>query len=143
KEPLGIVLNRTGEKHELRPEEIEAMCGSRVIGSIPEDKDVRRSISSMNPVVHERPYSRSSVAFSEIAAGLSGTVYKRPRMIRVKRMLRGVRKGSSHDRSWIFPLIDNVRSEVHKEAPRPKRKVYARSRREKAIRAVRNLRVGD
>jgi septum site-determining protein MinD len=88
KEPLGIVLNRTGDRYELRPDEVEAMCGSSVLGSVPDDRNVKRSIFNRNPVVHERPYSSSSVAFSEIAAALSGIEYKRPRMLRMKRLLR-------------------------------------------------------
>lgn len=87
-EPLGIVLNRTGDRYELRPEEVESMCGLRVLGCVPEDRAVRRSIFNRNPVVYERPHSRSSVAFMEIASALSGTEYRRPRMLRVRRLMR-------------------------------------------------------
>jgi septum site-determining protein MinD len=88
KEPLGIVLNRTGEGYELRPEEVGAMCGIRVLGSVPEDRAVKRSIFNRNPVLHEKPLSGSSVAFMEIAALLSGVEYNRPTMLRLRRLLR-------------------------------------------------------
>ncbi len=88
REPLGVVLNRTGDRYELRPEEVEAMCGVRVLGCVPEDRAVKRSIFNRNPVLYERPHSRSSVAFMEIAALLLGIEYKRPGMLRLRRLLR-------------------------------------------------------
>lgn len=88
KEPMGIALNRTGDRYELRPEEVGAMCGIRVLGSIPEDREIKRSIFNRNPVLYERPLSGSSVAFMEIAAAISGVEYRRPRMLRFKRILR-------------------------------------------------------
>jgi septum site-determining protein MinD len=87
KEPLGVVLNRTGDRYELRPEEVESMCGLRVLGSVPDDKAVKKSIFNRNPVVHDSPYSRSSMAFQEIAAALAGVEYRRPRMPRIRRAL--------------------------------------------------------
>jgi septum site-determining protein MinD len=88
KEPLGVVLNRTGDRYELRPEEVEAMCGVRVLGCVPEDRTVKRSIFNRNPVLHERPLSKSSVAFMGIASSIAGVEYKSPRMLRVRRLLR-------------------------------------------------------
>jgi septum site-determining protein MinD len=88
KEPLGVVLNRTGDRYELRPEEVEAMCSIRVLGSVPEDRAVKKSIFNRNPVVHEQPNSRSSVAFMGIAAGLAGMEYRSPRMLRMRRLFR-------------------------------------------------------
>ncbi len=88
REPIGIVLNRTGDKYELRPEEVEAMCGIKVLGCIPEDRAVKRSIFNRNPVLYEKPLSKSSLAFMEIAASLSGTEYSRPGMLMLRRLIR-------------------------------------------------------
>jgi septum site-determining protein MinD len=87
-EPLGMVLNRTGDKFELRPEEAEAMCGARVLGSIPEDRSVKRSIFNRNPVLYESPLSKSSLAFMQIASQIAGLEYKSPRMVKLRRLVR-------------------------------------------------------
>ncbi len=87
KEPMGIVINRSRDSYELRPEEIEAMCGLRVLGTVPEDSLVRKSIFNRNPVVHEKPHSKAAVAFSGIAASLAGLEYRKPRMLAVRRLL--------------------------------------------------------
>jgi septum site-determining protein MinD len=88
KEPLGIVMNRTGDKYDLRPEEVETMCGVRVIGSIPDDRAIKRSIFNRNPVLHDKPLSKSSMAFMEIAASLAGQEFKSPRMLGLRRLIR-------------------------------------------------------
>ncbi len=88
KEPLGVVLNRTGDSYEMRPDEVGALAGTKILGSVPEDRAIKRSIFNRNPVVHDRPNSRASVAFMEIAATTAGMEYKRPRMLRMKRLLR-------------------------------------------------------
>ena len=88
KEPMGIVLNKSGDKFELRPEEVEAMCGLKVLGQIPRDRAVRKSIFNRNPVIFEVPNSRASIAFMEIASAVSGKEYKRPRGLAFRRLFR-------------------------------------------------------
>jgi septum site-determining protein MinD len=87
-EPVGIVINKATGKNELRADEVEALAGIRVLGSVPHDKTVKKSIFNRNPVVHDSPNSRASQAFFEIASGICGREYSKPRMLRMKRLLR-------------------------------------------------------
>lgn len=82
KEPLGIVVNRYKDKYELTTREIEEMCDLSVIGRIPEDNDIKRSIFEKTPIVSLKPYSRSAVEFNRIAAALVGAEYSPPGVLR-------------------------------------------------------------
>jgi septum site-determining protein MinD len=86
KEPMGIVVNRAKDSYELRPEEIEAMCEAPVIGKIPEDKLVKKSLFNKTPIVFDSPHSHASLAFRKIAATLVGEDYKAPRTAFLRRM---------------------------------------------------------
>jgi septum site-determining protein MinD len=87
KEPLGIVINRVRDKFELTTEEIEEMCDLNVIGRIPDDKHVRRSMFEKTPIVSLRPLSKSSVEFQRIAAALIGAEYSPPGMLGLRRLM--------------------------------------------------------
>ncbi len=70
---LGIVVNRVkGHKHEMSKREIELMLDAPIIGSIPEDVHVPKSISLKTPVVHYKPRSKSSREFRKLAAKIIG-----------------------------------------------------------------------
>lgn len=87
KEPIGIVVNRTKDSYELRPDEIEAMCEAPVIGMIPEDNHVKRSMFERTPLVNYKPYSPASIAFKKIASNLIGEEYTPPRFHKIRNML--------------------------------------------------------
>jgi cell division ATPase MinD len=87
KEPLGIVVNRTRDKFELTTDEIEEMCDLNVIGRVPEDRDVKRSLFEKTPIVSLKPHSRASVEFKRIAAALVGEEYSPPGMLGLRRLL--------------------------------------------------------
>jgi septum site-determining protein MinD len=78
--PLGIVINqyRKDDKEQITPKEIEAACNLPVIGVIPEDKTIRKSIFRRTPAVFLNPYSKASIEFMRIAAKLAGENYYRP-----------------------------------------------------------------
>ena len=78
KEPIGIVVNRARDKFELSSEEIEEMCDLKVIGKVPEDRDVKRSMFEKTPMVSLKPYAASSIEFNRIAATLIGADYTPP-----------------------------------------------------------------
>jgi septum site-determining protein MinD len=86
KEPLGIVVNRSRDKFELTIPEIEEMCDLNVIGRVPEDKHVKRSMFEKTPIVALRPNSRSAIEFKRVAAALIGEEYHPPGML--SRILR-------------------------------------------------------
>ncbi len=75
----GIVLNRVmREGYELSVYEVESTCDAPVIAIIPEDAEVRKSISDMNPVVLNSPDSPAAVEFTRLAAHLIGREYIAP-----------------------------------------------------------------
>ncbi len=86
KEPLGIVVNRIRDKFELTTEEIEEMCDLNVIGRIPEDKDVKRSMFEKTPIVDLKPHSRAAVEFARLAAAIVGVEYSSPSMLGLRRL---------------------------------------------------------
>lgn len=86
KEPMGIVVNRIRDSYELKPEEIEGMCDVPVIGIIPEDSNVKKSMFEKVPLVKYSPYSPASIAFRKIASNLIGQEYYPPRFLRLKRL---------------------------------------------------------
>lgn len=72
----GIVLNRVRKKrHEITKKEVESTTNVRVISVIPEDPNIPLSISAQRPVVLGN--SRSTAAFKELAAYLTGEEYVR------------------------------------------------------------------
>ena len=87
KEPLGIVVNRVRDKFELTTQEIEEMCDLSVIGRIPEDREVKRSMFEKTPVVSLKPHSKAAVEFKRIAAALIGEEYSPPGMLALRRLL--------------------------------------------------------
>jgi septum site-determining protein MinD len=89
KEPMGIVLNRIRDKYELKPKEIESMCDVPVIGIIPEDKNVKRSLFEKAPVIKHKPFSPASLAFRKIAANIIGQEHIQPRFPRLRGMFSG------------------------------------------------------
>jgi len=85
KEPMGIILNRAKDKYELSPKEIEGMCDVPVIGVIPEDKNVKKSLFEKTPLLKYRPFSPASIAFRKIASNLIGQEYYSPSFLRLRR----------------------------------------------------------
>lgn len=86
----GIIVNRylNGYKEQVRPEEIESVCGVPVIGIIPEDRSIRKSIFRRIPSFIMDPYSPSSIEFGKIASIIAGEKYKKPKNYNIKRILR-------------------------------------------------------
>ena len=74
--PLGIVLNMVhNEKHEMSKDEVEQLTNIPVIGSIPFDKTVRKSLTLKMPSVVLDPNSKSSREFIRIGEKLTGEKY--------------------------------------------------------------------
>lgn len=92
--PIGIIVNRY-RKHEtgqINPKEIENACELPVLGVIPEDKNIRKSIHKEMPVVFFNPYSSSSIAFRKIAAKILGFDYTPPPLFHVKKLFWGLKR---------------------------------------------------
>jgi flagellar biosynthesis protein FlhG len=69
---LGIVVNkhRKGIFSQLRTREIEDACGVHVIGAVPEDPGIQRSIFMRTPLVVMKPNSPASRSIIEIAKNI-------------------------------------------------------------------------
>lgn len=69
--PLGVVVNRVvGRDADLPLKEIEALLELPVLGTIPEDEEVARSLASGKPLVLQAPRSPASRALEKIAEAL-------------------------------------------------------------------------
>jgi len=78
---LGIVVNRVGEsKYELKPKEIEKIAQIPIIATIPEDKNVPKSIAKKNPVVLMNNKSPASKGFLSLSEEILGEGYYPPKM---------------------------------------------------------------
>lgn len=74
--PLGIVINKaTKEKHELKISDIEELCETKVISTIPFDREILKSIKKMTPVVLCDGRAPSYPAFKSLAAYIIGKEY--------------------------------------------------------------------
>ena len=88
-EVLGVLVNRVKRvEYELTKNEIEALCDSKIIGVIPEDETVPRSIADGVPAFIHSPFSNSSKAMGEIASKLCGEDYRSPGILdRFKKLI--------------------------------------------------------
>jgi septum site-determining protein MinD len=77
----GAIINRaTPDSISTVTQKMEKVLGTRVIGVIPEDQNIRKAASAKVPVVLKYPASGSSVAMKKIAAGLSGVTFVQKEM---------------------------------------------------------------
>ena len=83
----GIIVNRVERKHEIKVEDIEKVCGLPVLGVIPEDRNIKKSIYKNIPVIRNKPNSDSSIAMKQIAAKLIERDYSPPLLYRIKKVL--------------------------------------------------------
>ncbi|MFO8016376.1 MAG: cell division ATPase MinD [Candidatus Woesearchaeota archaeon] len=77
KKVIGAIINRSrGDKFEMSANNIESLLEKPVLGVIPEDGSVLRSLALNHPVVYTHPESEASLGFKEVAAVLLGQEYK-------------------------------------------------------------------
>ena len=68
---LGIIVTRVKKNNiEMTPETVKEMLEAPILGMIPEDISVQKSLSLKNAVIHTHPKSKASRAYKEIAAQL-------------------------------------------------------------------------
>jgi len=78
---LGAIVNRaTPESLGTISQKMEKVLGTRVIGMVPEDQNVRKAAAAKTPVVLRYPASGSSIALKKIAAGIAGITYDQKSM---------------------------------------------------------------
>jgi len=85
---LGIVINRVqGDTFEITPDEIERICETPVLSTVPEDINVKRAIFERLPLVHYSPLSPASVEFKRLSSVLIGRHYSPPSYLFLRRLL--------------------------------------------------------
>ena len=73
---IGLIVTKVNNDNlELSIPNIEMIIGKPVIGVIPNDNNIRKSLFMKNPVNFTHPTSQSSVAYKKIAAKLIGEKY--------------------------------------------------------------------
>jgi cell division ATPase MinD len=73
---FGLIVNKfTKGKYELKIPDIEELCETKVISTIPYDKKIPESIRRMTPVVLYNNKASSSTAFKQLAALIVGERY--------------------------------------------------------------------
>ena len=91
KNVLGIIITRVKRnKTEMQPETVKEMLEVPILGMIPEDITIQKSLSERDAVIHTDPKSKSARAYKEIAANLIGVEYDsdQDRERRLKRLLQ-------------------------------------------------------
>lgn len=90
----GIVLNRYDKKRKehIRPHEIESTCEVPVIGTIPEDKIITKSLFARVPAFFLDPYAPASIEFGRISSSLVGERYREPKNLKIKRFVKRLKK---------------------------------------------------
>lgn len=73
---IGVVVTKVrGDNLELSIKNIETILEKPVIGIIPHDDNVRKSLYQKNPVTYTHPDTHASIAYKKLAANLIGEKY--------------------------------------------------------------------
>ena len=73
---LGVIMTRVKRnKIEIQPETVKDMLETPILGMVPEDIDVQKSLNLKDAVVHTHPKSKAARAYKEIAAKLLDVPY--------------------------------------------------------------------
>jgi septum site-determining protein MinD len=73
---LGTIVTRVSRDNiEMQPETVKEMLEVPILGMVPEDLAVKRSLSIKDAVVNSYPKSKSARAYKEIAARIMGVNY--------------------------------------------------------------------
>lgn len=73
---LGVIVTRVkGNDIEMTPETVKEMLETPILGMVPEDMAVQRSLNMKDAVVHTHPKSKAARAYKEIAARLLEVPY--------------------------------------------------------------------
>lgn len=76
KSVLGVIVTKVRKDDiEMHPESVKEMLESNILGMVPEDMSVKKSLSLKDAVVHTHPKSNAARAYKEIAAKLLDVEY--------------------------------------------------------------------
>lgn len=83
----GIIINRAEGKYELNPSDIEKVCGVPILGIVPEDRNIKKSLYNKMPVVIFKSHAPSAIALKKIGAALIDREYSPSLYTRIKAIL--------------------------------------------------------
>jgi cell division ATPase MinD len=91
---LGAVVNMyiRNDKSQLSLSEIESFLDIPILGCVPYDKEVRRSVFHRTSAIAHNPYSPASIEFNKIATKLLGLNYEVDNLAWAKNILRGLKR---------------------------------------------------
>lgn len=73
---MGVIVTRVRKDNiELSPETVKDMLETPILGMIPEDMNVKRSMNQKDAIIHAYPKSNASRAYKEIAARIVDAEY--------------------------------------------------------------------
>ncbi len=76
KEILGVIVTRVRRNDfEMQPDTVREMLEVPILGMVPEDISIQKSLNAKDAVIHAYPSSKSSKAYKEIAARLLNVPY--------------------------------------------------------------------
>lgn len=94
--PLGVVLNMVRNTvFELTEGDVEELTNLPVLAKIPFDKNIGRSLELGLTNIEFKPLSKSSVAFTKLAAGLVGESYSPPKRMVFSRIYDALKQALS------------------------------------------------
>jgi len=88
---LGVIITRVKkDKIEMQPDIVKDMLEVPILGMVPEDIAIKKSLNEKDAVVHTHPKSKAARAYKEIAANLIDVEYnsKKDRERIIKRVLK-------------------------------------------------------
>ncbi len=125
-EVLGLVVNRVAnKKYELSDDEMKSIAGIEILGKIPEQEDVRKSLSEGVPEVLKNPYSKFSIEVNKLVAEIFGLRYKPPSIIdRITSFAGFNRLGRKRDEERDYERSQRlvIPRDEYRNAPRMERK---------------------
>lgn len=72
----GVIITRVRkDKIEMQPDTVKDMLEVPILGMVPEDMNIKKSLNMKDAVIHTHPKSKSSRAYKEIAANLLNLKY--------------------------------------------------------------------
>ena len=79
KEVKGAIVTRvSGNRHEMKLDNIKEMLGVKILGIVPEDDNVKASVRMKDALLHIFPYTKASNAYRKIAANILGFDFVTP-----------------------------------------------------------------
>ena len=73
---LGVIMSKVRKNEiEMQPETVKEMLEVPILGMVPDDISVSKSLNRKNAVIHTHPKSNASRAYKEIAAKILGIEY--------------------------------------------------------------------